>query len=145
MTSTALDQYHELLPKFGPFPTLWRVSDFLGEHVLKTWRGVELGELKTVNGTRVVRIKLESVAELLNRQSNHSEGAVKSKKTPMDDFETGPNVARILDVDAATVRRYAREGMPHHVLGEGYVRFKLEEVLAWLAQRERKTKKEAAN
>jgi hypothetical protein len=64
------------------------------------------------------------------------------RKSASDDFKTGPNIARILDVDPATVRRYAREGMPQHVLGEGMVRFKLKEVFAWLAQRKRKSKKE---
>ena len=65
MTGAILDQYRLLLPKLGPFPTLWRVSCFLGEPVLSTWRRIELGELKTVHGTKVVRIKLESLAEVL--------------------------------------------------------------------------------
>jgi hypothetical protein len=66
---------------------------------------------------------------------------MKSKKpTSIDDFETGPNIARKLDVDPATIRRYAREGMPHHVLGVGFVRYRLSEILAWLAQRQRKSK-----
>jgi predicted DNA-binding transcriptional regulator AlpA len=47
----------------------------------------------------------------------------------------GPAVARYLDVDPATIRRYAREGMPHHILGPGLIRYKLSEVLAWRAQR----------
>jgi hypothetical protein len=69
MTGTVLDQHHSLLPKLGQFPTLSRVSCLLKEHVLKTWRRVELGELKTVHGRRVVRIRLESVAELLNNRA----------------------------------------------------------------------------
>jgi hypothetical protein len=66
------------------------------------------------------------------------------RKTARDaphDFESGPNIARKLDLDAATIRRYAREGMPHHVIGEGLVRYRFSEVLEWLAQRPRKTKK----
>ena len=61
------------------------------------------------------------------------------KKTVEEEFKSGPQIARIVSVDPATIRRYARdEGMPRHVLGEGMVRYKLEEVLAWLAQRKRK-------
>ena len=51
---------------------------------------------------------------------------------------TGPNVARIISVDPATVRRYGREGCPKHILGPKMTRYKLSEVLAWLAQRKSK-------
>jgi predicted DNA-binding transcriptional regulator AlpA len=47
----------------------------------------------------------------------------------------GPTVARYLDLDPHTIRRYTREGMPHYVLGPGFIRYKLSEVLAWRAQR----------
>ena len=60
----------------------------------------------------------------------------------VEEFEAGPNIARKLDVDPATVRRYAREGMPHHILGEGMVRYKWTEVLDWLARRPKKSKKQ---
>lgn len=58
----------------------------------------------------------------------------KNEKLP-DALESGPNIARKLDLDPATIRRYAREGMPHHNLGPGLVRYRLSEVLAWRAQR----------
>jgi hypothetical protein len=64
------------------------------------------------------------------------------RKSAEQEFKTGPDIGRIICVDPATVRRYAREGMPHHDLGPGFVRYKLDEVLAWLAQRPRKSKKE---
>jgi hypothetical protein len=51
------------------------------------------------------------------------------------EFESGPKIARKLDVDPATVRRWAREGMPHHILGEGLIRYRLDEVLNWRANR----------
>jgi hypothetical protein len=70
---------------------------------------------------------------------------MKAKKDTTNDgddgFKSGPNIARIIDVDPATVRRYKREGMPNHKVGPGLVRYKLSEVLAWRAQR--KSKKEA--
>jgi hypothetical protein len=66
------------------------------------------------------------------------------KKAVEEELKTGPDIARIICVDPATVRRYAREGMPHHALGAGFVRYKLNEVLAWLAQRPRKSKKQPA-
>jgi hypothetical protein len=65
MSSAVLVKYHWLMPKLGPFPTLSRTSCFLGEHVFETWRRVELGQLQTVRGTSVVRIRLESIAALL--------------------------------------------------------------------------------
>jgi predicted DNA-binding transcriptional regulator AlpA len=66
---------------------------------------------------------------------------MKAKKIDdTEDLKSGPQVARFIGVDPATVRRYAREGMPRHVLGAGFTRFKLSEVLEWLAQRKRKSK-----
>jgi phage terminase Nu1 subunit (DNA packaging protein) len=66
---------------------------------------------------------------------------MKTKKQSSEEgFKTGPNIARILDVDPATIRRYSREGCPTHTLGPGYIRYKLDEVLAWLAQRKRKSR-----
>jgi hypothetical protein len=50
----------------------------------------------------------------------------------------GPTVARHLDVDPATIRRYSREGMPHYILGPGMIRYKLSEVLEWRSKRKRK-------
>ncbi len=44
---------------------------------------------------------------------------------------SGPNVARVIDVDPATIRRYRREGCPAHSIGSGLVRYRLSEVLAW--------------
>lgn len=61
-------------------------------------------------------------------------------KTAMEEepFVTGPSVARKISVDPATVRRYHREGCPGHILGPRMTRYKLSEVLAWLAQRKSK-------
>jgi len=63
------------------------------------------------------------------------------KKTS-DPLISGPKVAHTLDLDPATVRRYKKEGCPCHVIGEGLIRYRLSEVLAWRAQR--KTKSVAA-
>jgi hypothetical protein len=67
------------------------------------------------------------------------------KKDPEDDLQSGPSIGRILDLDPATLRRWRREGMPHHDIGPRLVRYKLSEVLAWRAQRPRKSKKEVAS
>jgi hypothetical protein len=53
-------------------------------------------------------------------------------------LETGPNIARKIDVDPATMRRYHREGCPGYILGPRMTRFKMSEVLTWLAQRKSK-------
>jgi hypothetical protein len=59
-----------------------------------------------------------------------------SMKTSIkNDLKSGPSIARALDVDAATVRRWRREGCPSHDLGNGLIRFRLDEVLAWRATR----------
>ena len=65
---------------------------------------------------------------------------MKAKIDDTEDLKSGPQVARFIGVDPATVRRYVREGLPRHVLGAGFTRFKVSEVLAWLAQRKRKSK-----
>jgi predicted DNA-binding transcriptional regulator AlpA len=55
---------------------------------------------------------------------------------------SGPNLARYLDLDPATPRRWVRdEGCPHHVLGDKLIRYKLSEVLAWRAERKGKPRK----
>jgi hypothetical protein len=56
-------------------------------------------------------------------------------KPPEAEYISGPRVARKLDLDPATIRRWAREGAPHHVIGEGLVRYRLDELLAWRATR----------
>lgn len=62
------------------------------------------------------------------------------KKQTLKNLESGPRIARKLDVDPATVRRWVREGMPHHIIGEGLIRYRLEEVLAWRAERKNRSK-----
>ena len=65
---------------------------------------------------------------------------MKAKKIDdTEDLKSGPQVARFIGVDPATVRRYGREGMPRHVLGAGFTRYRISEVLAWLADRKRKS------
>ena len=55
-----------------------------------------------------------------------------------EDFLSGPKIARKIDVDPATIRRWVREGAPHQVLGDKLIRFKLNELLAWRAGHRRK-------
>ena len=62
----------------------------------------------------------------------------KSVPSPQDDLWAGPRIARKLDVDPATVRRWVREGCPHYTLGNKLIRFKLDELLAWRAKHKRK-------
>jgi predicted DNA-binding transcriptional regulator AlpA len=69
---------------------------------------------------------------------------MKTKRIHEDRLKSGPNIARALDLDPATIRRYARDGMPHHVLADRVVRYRMSEVLDWLAQRKRSTPKAAA-
>jgi hypothetical protein len=61
-----------------------------------------------------------------------------AKKQKEEPLEAGPRIARKIDVDPATIRRWAREGAPHHVLGEKLVRYRLGELLAWRAERKGK-------
>ena len=60
------------------------------------------------------------------------------KNLPQEVLESGPRIARKLDLDPATIRRWAREGAPHHVLGGGLIRYRLDELLAWRAERKNK-------
>ena len=57
---------------------------------------------------------------------------------PEEDLLSGPRIARKLDIDPATVRRWVREGAPHHVLGDKLIRFRLDDLLAWRAGHKRK-------
>jgi hypothetical protein len=57
------------------------------------------------------------------------------KSALKDDLKSGPSIARMLDVDPATLRRWRREGCPHHNIGNGMIRFRLSEVLEWRATR----------
>lgn len=63
---------------------------------------------------------------------------MKAQNQSLEDLISGPRVARKLDVDPATVRRWAREGMPHHVIGEGLIRYRFNEVLVWRSARKAK-------
>jgi hypothetical protein len=63
---------------------------------------------------------------------------MKTKKQTADPLISGPRVARTIDVDPATVRRWVGKGMPCRILGEGLVRYRLNEVLAWRALRKNK-------
>jgi hypothetical protein len=58
--------------------------------------------------------------------------------SPEEDLWSGPRIARKLDIDPATVRRWVREGAPHQVLGAKLIRFRLDELLAWRAGHKRK-------
>jgi hypothetical protein len=65
---------------------------------------------------------------------------MKKPKIKEEPLRSGPNIARILDVDVATVRRwYKKEGAPGYKIGD-MLRFKLSEILEWRANRPRKTK-----
>lgn len=58
-----------------------------------------------------------------------------AKKQKEEPLESGPNIARKIDLDPATIRRWVREGAPHHVIGDKLVRYRLSELLAWRAAR----------
>ena len=60
---------------------------------------------------------------------------MKTIEPAKEEMKSGPKIARILDVDAATLRRWRREGCPHHIIGEGLVRYRLDEVLEWRSRR----------
>jgi Helix-turn-helix domain len=52
---------------------------------------------------------------------------------PVDELKIpGPEVARRLGVDPATVRRWRRLGMPSYPLTSKLILFKMSEVQAWL-------------
>jgi hypothetical protein len=55
--------------------------------------------------------------------------------TPEEPKISGPHVARSLDKDPATIRRWVREGCPCYRIASDMVLFKLSEVIAWRAQR----------
>jgi hypothetical protein len=63
---------------------------------------------------------------------------MKAKTPTQEELISGPRVARKLDLDPATIRRWAREGAPHHIIGEGLIRYHLDELLAWRADRKNK-------
>ena len=73
----------------------------------------------------------------ITRNVNKKEKLIPGPKVAdfLDVLMSGPKVAGFLDLDAATIRRYRREGCPAHLIGEGLVRYRLSEVLAWRAQR----------
>jgi Helix-turn-helix domain len=49
-------------------------------------------------------------------------------------YSTGPDAARFLRVDPATIRRWRKAGAPCHILGVGLVRYRISELLAWRSQ-----------
>jgi predicted DNA-binding transcriptional regulator AlpA len=75
-------------------------------------------EKKLISGPKVARISV-----------------LASQEDILDQLISGPKVADFLDLDPATIRRYKREGCPAHLIGEGLVRYRLSEVLAWRAKR----------
>jgi hypothetical protein len=135
------NQYNCLLSKLGPFPTVSRVSQFLSEPVLKTWRRIELGEIERVNGTRVIRIKLASLIDLLNRKFD------RQRATSRECFNRPKNQKSQLRASRGsgiwTPSRFcAMSGkgcqgtfLVMDLRGIGFPKF-----LGWLAQRKRKSK-----
>lgn len=61
--------YQTLLPQLGPYPTLYRVSLFLGEPFLVTWRHLQKGELEPVRGGGKIRVTLKSLCTFLSRKT----------------------------------------------------------------------------
>jgi hypothetical protein len=60
------------------------------------------------------------------------------KKTiisPEEQLLSGPEVARKLCLDPATIRRWRNEGAPSHILGNKLIRYKLSELMVWRAKR----------
>jgi hypothetical protein len=55
-----------------------------------------------------------------------------------EDEHSGPYIARRLGVDAATVRKWRREGCPAEVYNAKMIRYRLSEVQAWLRYQRRK-------
>ena len=62
---------------------------------------------------------------------------MKKLKPTQERLLFGPSVAKEWDLDPATIRRWKREGAPFTVLGKGVIRYKLSELAAWRAQRQR--------
>jgi hypothetical protein len=60
-----------LLEKLGPAPTISRVARFLDEHSSTTWRRLNEGQLKEVDGAGTARITLKSLAAMLNGDRDH--------------------------------------------------------------------------
>ena len=60
-----------LLEKLGPVPTISRVARFLDEAASTTWRRLNDGQLKEVDGAGTTRITLKSLAALLNGERDH--------------------------------------------------------------------------
>jgi phage terminase Nu1 subunit (DNA packaging protein) len=60
------------------------------------------------------------------------------------ELRSGSQTARIIGMHEGTLRRWVREGCPVHNLGPGLVRYDLQEVLAWRANRLSKGKGERA-
>ena len=52
-----------------------------------------------------------------------------------DKLVSGPSVAREWDLDPATIRRWRKEGVPFHILGNGVIRYNLTELRKWRASR----------
>lgn len=52
-----------------------------------------------------------------------------------DRLEAPGEIARALQVDPATIRRWARAGCPRHIIGKNLIRYRLSEVMAWLPTR----------
>lgn len=61
--------YQSLLYQLGPCPTLYRVSLFLGEPFLGTWRHVQNGELEVARGGGKIRITLKSLCTFLSQKT----------------------------------------------------------------------------
>jgi hypothetical protein len=65
----------------------------------------------------------------------------------MDDFaaeeELVPpaTIAKIWMVDVATIRRWRKEGLPAHFLGNNLYRFRISEVEAWRLSRAKRSAK----
>src|SRR5262245_28384969 len=70
-----------LLEKLGPAPTISKVARFLEESASTTWRRLNEGQLKEVDGAGMTRITLKSLAAMLNGEREH-ETTYKRGKRP---------------------------------------------------------------
>src|SRR5258708_3913432 len=61
--------------------------------------------------------------------------SAKAVSAPEEPKISGPHVARSLDKDPATIRRWVREGCPCYPIASGMTLFKISEVIAWRATR----------